>query len=217
MRLLDTFCKAGGAAMGYHRADFEVVGVDIEPQPHYPFEFHQADALEYIRDHGHEFDVIHASPPCQAFSHATHEARSRGVQYPDLLTPTRKLLKGIPVPYVIENVPGSPMSPTIILCGLTFGLHVFRHRWFECSDLIIQPEHLSHLGKQVGQGYFTVFGTGGGRCRAGGRFTSGHRGNKRDWSNAMGIEWMTKAELTQAIPPAYTEYIGRQIMDRIQK
>src|SRR5512146_881208 len=120
-RLLDLFCGAGGAAMGYHRACFEVVGVDINPQPHYPFEFHQADALTYPLD---GFDVIHASPPCQDYTIASLYHRMNGKTYPDLIEPTRKHLMRSSSVWVMENVPGAPLINPIMLCGSMFGLEV---------------------------------------------------------------------------------------------
>jgi hypothetical protein len=130
-RLLDLFCGAGGAAMGYHRAGFDVVGVDINPQPHYPFEFHQGDAMTWPLD---GFDAIHASPPCKAFTRAGWSAHfGYHDRHDDLLTPTRTRLVLQPAPWVIENVPGSPMAPSVVLCGSNFGLNLRRHRWFECS------------------------------------------------------------------------------------
>ena len=139
-RLLDLFCGAGGAAMGYRRAGFEVVGVDIEPQPRYPFEFHQWDAMELLAWHVHHagrgwpfgsFDAIHASPPCQLFSEGA-PGRKRA-DHPDLLTPVRECLKAIGLPYVIENVATAPMPTSILLCGATFGLPLIRHRRFEVN------------------------------------------------------------------------------------
>ena len=136
-RLLDLFCGAGGAAMGYHRAGFDVVGVDINPQPHYPFAFHQADALEYPLA---GFDAIHASPPCQRFSTMTQRwARSSSRPGPD--EPTRSRLRESMLPYVIENVAGAPLVGPIRLCGSSFGLPVRRHRLFEMSSppLLVPP------------------------------------------------------------------------------
>ena len=134
-RLLDLFCGAGGAGMGYSRAGFEVVGVDIAPQKHYPFEFHQADALEYLAQHGAEFDAIHASPPCQRYSAITHAKRTEN-NYPDLIPSTREALIKCDRPYVIENVPRAPLINPLILCGTMFDLHVIRHRLFEMSNSI---------------------------------------------------------------------------------
>lgn len=211
MRLLDLFCGAGGAAVGYHRAGFtEIVGVDIKPQKNYPFTFVQADALEYLAEHGSEFDVIHASPPCQGYSvlaamHPTGE-------WPDLIPPVRAALIATGVPNVIENVEAARLlsrpalfgAHGILLCGSMFGLGIARgqlrrHRLFEGSTLLRQPA-CQHRGRAVG-----VYGHGG------------HSGKHRmlyraEAAEAMGIDWMTRDELAQAIPPAYTEFIGRQLL-----
>ncbi len=214
MRLLDLFCGAGGAGMGYHRAGFEFVGVDIKPQKHYPFEFHQADALEYLRDHGAEFDVIHASPPCQKWSVATqNENRDK---HPDYIDQCRQLMIASGKVYIIENVIAAPLQTSITLCGLMFGLHVFRHRNFEISTMIFQPPHVTHKGKKIGEGYYSVAG-GTGRWKSWGKITPGiMKGTIKECSQAMGIDWMTRNELVQAIPPAYTEWIGKQIMGIIR-
>jgi DNA (cytosine-5)-methyltransferase 1 len=200
---LDLFCGAGGAAMGYHRAGFDVVGVDIEPQPHYPFEFHQGDALVTLQayiDTGVTWAAaIHASPPCKAH---TKTGWSYHFDYhsdhADLLTPTRQLLENAGVPWVIENVPGAPMRVDLMLCGSQFGLGVRRHRWFEFShppfELMAPCVHPRHVVTPLGN-------------------PNAARGSRREWADAMGIDWMTSAaELSQAIPPAYTEYIGRRLM-----
>lgn len=217
MKLLDLFCGAGGAAVGYHRAGFdEIVGVDIKPQPRYPFTFVQADALEYLAAHGHEFDAIHASPPCQYFSVATpEELRANHV---DLIGPTRKLLIEIARPYIIENVEGARavmVEPTM-LCGTQFGIGVFRHRLFETSFLMLGIDHKKHNGF-IGDGkYFSVAG-GGGRWKTWGVVKRNvSRGTVAQWRDAMGIDWMTGAELSQAIPPAYTEFIGAQLMNALE-
>lgn len=209
-RLLDLFCGAGGASMGYHRAGFEVVGVDIKPQPHYPFEFHWADAMTYPLD---GFDVIHASPPCQVFSVASNVHRNRGKEYPDFLTPTRERLRSWRGIFVIENVPGAPMEPyTFILCGTMFGLKVFRHRLFQCSHLVFHPEHEKHGEKRIGEGYFSVAG-GSGRWKSWGTVHRNvSKGSAAEWRGALGIDWMTRKELTQAIPPAYALWIGKQMV-----
>ena len=202
-RLLDLFCGAGGAAMGYSRAGFEVVGVDIKPQPRYPFEFAQGDVFQegvalFAEDY---FDAIHASPPCQVNS-TISKWRAMGRTGPapehvDLLTPTRELLKQTGLPWVIENVPGAPMRRDLILCGSQFGLKVRRHRWFEFSDPSSVPlvSPCWHAEEAVG-----VYGHGGERYQKLGV-----------WQEAMGIDWMNRAELAQAIPPAYTELIGHQL------
>ena len=206
-RLLDLYCGAGGAAMGYHRAGFEVVGVDIEPQPRYPFEFHQADALEFPLE---GFDAYHASPPCQAYSVASRVHRNRGVEYPDLVGATRERLQGKNA--VIENVAGAPLKEPIMLCGTMFFLGVFRHRFFETSFPIWQPFHIKHNGR-IGDGkYFSVAG-GAGRWKSWGTVKRNvSKGSVAEWREALGIDWMTRAELTQAIPPAYTQYIGQHLL-----
>lgn len=205
--LLDTFCKAGGAGYGYHLAGFEVVGVDIEPQPRYPFEFHQADALEFIAAHGHEFDVIHASPPCQAYS--VTAALSTG-NHPDLIEPTRTALLATGKPYVIENVPGSPLVNPVMLCGTMFpGLRVIRHRLFETSPVIWWPpmscNHNTGGIPKAGHGA-SIYGF----CSV-----AGNGGKKNLWTNAMQIEWMTLSELSQAIPPAYTKWLGERLLEKL--
>ena len=213
MRLLDLFCKAGGCSAGYARAGFEVVGVDIEPQPNYPFEFWQDDALAVLDDDRiiHAFDAIHASPPCQAFSAAQS---IRGREHPDLLTPTRALLEQTGLPWVIENVPGAPMRKDLILCGSMFGLEhrgfgLRRHRWFEFSDPSLAPL-VSPCWHRLPPAY--VYGHGADnkhRARYGAT-------NVEDWRALMDIDWMTRDELAQAIPPAYTEFIGQQLAARIR-
>ena len=207
-RLLDLFCGAGGAAMGYSRAGFEVVGVDIEPQPRYPFEFIQHDALAFpLRTWG-EFDAIHASPPCQRFVRSGMYDRTT---HPDLLTPARALLEQTGVPWVIENVPGAPMRPDAVLCGSQFGLEVRRHRWFEFSwaepILTLACDHstLNPVG---------VYGHPRGRRSKQGKPWGW--GNYEDWVRAMGIDWMRGEELAQAIPPAYTELIGHQLLQHLK-
>lgn len=197
-RLLDLFCGAGGAAMGYHRAGFEVVGVDIEPQPHYPFEFHQADALTYPLE---GFDAYHASPPCQHASRANRQWRGLGYNYPELITPTRELLKLTGQPYVIENVVGAQLLHPIKLSGGMFGLKLKRSRLFECSFEFPLYFEVRNSGK-----VFQVFGHGS---------LVRPTENYNQWAEAMGIDWMTKQELTQAIPPAYTEYIGKYLMQQV--
>ena len=146
-RLLDLYCCAGGAAVGYHRAGFDVVGVDIAFQRNYPYEFHQGDALDYVAEHGHEFDAIHASPPCQAFS-KTRTLHNN--EHPDLVAPTREALQATGKPYIIENVTSAPLRPDVTLCGLMFGLKVFRHRIFETGGwTATAPEHPTHRGHRV--------------------------------------------------------------------
>jgi len=214
-----------------------VIGIDHEKQPHYPFEFIQADVL------GHglpEADIYHASPPCQLFSIASKKYRNKGKEYPDVLTPLRKRLVKTGKPFIIENVPGAPLRKDVMLCGEMFGLRVIRHRIFEIHGFtVLQPPHDKHrLSIRDGSG-FGVYGSNGSLFLVGKpdykaryeefkRIEAKHKsyyatiaGNGGDsysytldsWSKAMGINWMNKTELTQAIPPAYTEYIGRQIIN----
>ena len=208
-KLLDLFCCAGGAAMGYHRAGFEVTGVDIAPQKNYPFEFVQTDALEYLAEHGKNFDVIHASPPCQEYS--VTKALPNVGEHPDLVEPVRDLLLASGRPFVIENVPGAPLQNPLLLCGSMFGLPLIRHRLFECRPPIWFPPgpcQCNHLYTASHRG-FSAFNNGATAITI-----AGNNYSLADGLRAMGIDWMTKKELSQAIPPAYTEFIGRHIMQR---
>ena len=148
-KLLDLFCCQGGAAMGYHRAGFDVVGVDIELQPNYPFEFVQADAMLYAAIHGAEFDAIHASPPCQGETVLQFVNNNRD-SHPRLIEPAREVLDGIGIPYVIENVVGAELKDPVRLCGEMFSLGVIRHRLFETNWPLEQPEHVKHRGRVRG-------------------------------------------------------------------
>ena len=194
--LLDLFCGAGGAAMGYHRAGFDIVGVDIEPQPHYPFKFVQADAMTYPLD---GFDVIHASPPCQVFSIATQRTRGR---HEDLLTPTRERLLEQAALWVIENVPGAPMRVDYRLCGCMFGLgRLRRERWFETSWHGFEMRPACYHPEPA----ITITTKGQPNCT----------GYADEAIKAMGIDWMTMRERGLAIPPAYCEYIGAQLLEHL--
>ena len=209
--LLDLFCCAGGAGVGYARAGFEVVGVDIVPRPRYPFEFVQADALTIDPDFIAQFDAIHASPPCQSYSDLA-KRNGNAHEWPRLIDPVRDILVASGLPYVIENVEGSPLLNTVVLCGTMFPeLRVLRHRLFETNFPLTSPAHKkhpkvhtfdkrkSHFGKTDEWKDFVQV-TGGGNCTL---------AAARD---AMGIDWMTKGEINEAIPPAYTEYVGKQLM-----
>jgi DNA (cytosine-5)-methyltransferase 1 len=203
--LLDTFCKAGGAGFGYHLAGFDVVGVDIEPQKHYPFGFVQADAIEYIAEHGHEFDVIHASPPCQAYS-VTKSLTSN--DHPRLIEATRHVLIKTGKPYVIENVEGAPLINALMLCGSMFpGLRVYRHRLFECNPQIwFPPASCNHnYSMPASKGAYHALEKQEYITCVGNSFKAS------DGRIAMQIDWMTREELAQAIPPAYTKWIGEQL------
>ena len=209
LRLLDLFCGAGGAAMGYHRAGWTVVGVDIEPQPDYPFEFHQADALTFPLG---GFDGAHASPPCQA-STALTKGTNAGRVYPQLIPATRARLAAFDGPTVIENVQGAVVRKDLTLCGEMFGLGVIRHRYFELNHPVMTLPHPKHRGRVAGWRhgtfypgpYFAVYGDGGGK------------GTVEQWQEAMGIDWTAdRKSLAEAIPPAFTQFIGEQLLAEIE-
>jgi DNA (cytosine-5)-methyltransferase 1 len=212
MRALDLFCGGGGASMGLARAGFEVVGVDLHPQPAYPFTFIQADALTFPLG---GFDLIWASPPCQAHSAATRD-KSR---HSDLIPATRERLRSSGAATIIENVVGAPLLDPIMLCGAMFGLGVVRHRLFETSFVVTQPSHPKHVGSIVTGEYVTVAGNGGvpswtlkERERRG---LARHIPDEMalgTWQQAMGIAWLPRKPLTQAIPPAYSEWLARQLL-----
>lgn len=211
-KLLDLFCCQGGAGTGYNRAGFDVVGVDIVDQPRYPFEFIRADALTYLAERGHRYDAVHASPPCQAYS--VTKSLSKKV-HPDLVDLARTGLTAVGRPWVMENVPGAPLRAPLVLCGTEFGLRsptghwVRRHRLFESS----------------------VFLMGAGGCHCTGKltaYTTGHppaettkwkgwQMGRADSAVAFDIDWMSGAGLTQAIPPAYTEFIGAQLLEYLER
>lgn len=218
-RLLDLFCCAGGASMGYSRAGFDVTGVDIVHQPDYRFPFIKTDAMEVLRQLAesgtfNDYALIHASPPCQGYSDLktklTHD-------YPMLIEPVRDLLKQIGLPYIIENVDGAPLIDPVVLCGTMFPeLRVLRHRLFESNLELTAPPHgphplvfthdkrKAHHGK-LDQDTSYVQVTGGGNCSI------------KNAREAMGIGWMSKRELNEAIPPAYTEFLGRQAIRQISE
>jgi DNA (cytosine-5)-methyltransferase 1 len=207
MRLLDLFCGAGGAGMGYHRAGFDVVGVDINPQPRYPFEFHQADAMTFPLD---GYDVIHASPPCQAYSsHLRHMATPQSM----LIDAVIERLHGHT--WVVENVEGAPLPDSdtlfgehgLMLCGTSFGLRIYRHRLFQTSTPItgaLCDHRLPHL---------PVFNphNADARERMYVEFDRNEHAEAR-WAREMGVEWMNRHEAREAIPPAYTQHIGEQLL-----
>lgn len=209
-RLLDLFSGAGGCSVGYARAGFDVVGVDLDPKVgrHYPFEFHRGDALEFLAEHGGEFDAVHASPPCQAYSQAAMAMRNAGKEYPDLVAPTRALLEATGKPWVMENVPGAPLRPDFLLCGCQFGLNLRRERWFEVSF------PLSHLSPPCWHPHPVVSVVGHG-TPSWVRKQLGYNPTIDDYRAAMGIDWMNRTELSQAIPPAYTEFVGGFLLEQI--
>jgi DNA (cytosine-5)-methyltransferase 1 len=209
VKLLDLFCGAGGAAMGYHRAGFDVVGVDNRPQPHYPFEFHQADAMTYPLD---GFDVIHASPPCEDHSPLRAVAGEHGTGW--MLAAILDRLSQQPALWIVENVGAAHNRADFLLCGEMFGLYTIRHRRFTIDPryprLLAVPEHRKHRRPTSTKNRIAALADGHNLSITGN--VGRHAGPQ-----CMGIDWMTGAELSQAIPPAYTEYIGDQLLERMQR
>ena len=214
MNILDLYCGAGGASAGYVQAGHTVTGVDLHPQPDYPYKFIQGDALAYVAEHGHEYDAIHASPPCQASTTlAKGTLAYLGKEYPQLIPATRAALAQHHGPTFLENVVGADMRADLTLCGEMFGLRVIRHRRFEINGATVPvPNHIPHRGKVLGHNhyaytsesdggyYFPVYGHGGGK------------GSLAMWQDAMRINWTNnRRSITEAIPPAYTRYIGSHL------
>lgn len=215
-KALDLFSGAGGCSVGYHRAGFEMTGVDHRPMPRYPYEFIQADALEYVAEHGHEYDFIHCSPPCQGYSRMRHLPWLKDRVYPMLIDATRAALEATGKPWVIENVEDAPLRSGITLCGASFGLKVYRHRRFESNILLLAPPHRPHQ-HTIGHGHLINTRMSGSGVGENGFVTvAGHRYPFAAGCAAMGIDWMTKAELNQSIPPPFTEYVGRQLIAAMQ-
>lgn len=216
-RLLDLFCCAGGAAMGYYRAGFDVTGVDIKPQPNYPFHFIEGDARVFALDSGIQFDAVHASPPCQGYSTMGNRYRDKGGPSHDrLIAEMRGVLRALGLPYIIENVAGAAheMESPIQLHGGMFGLQVYRPRLFESNIALVPPPRVASpvnplgvYGKLDGRRIWTR--KDGTEQRAARTLEQGQR--------AMGIDWMRWRELTEAIPPAYTEYLGKQLLAHVQQ
>jgi len=202
VKLLDLFCCAGVAGEGYRLAGFDVTGVDIKPQPKNPHRFFLADALEFLEVHGHKYDAVHASPPCQEYTKAGKQWRKEGRKYPDLIAATREALQKLGRPWVIENVPGSPLQNPILLNGSVFGIKVHRPRFFEVSFPLIQPAvppmKPVKMGRPIKEGDIVQ--------------PVGHFSGVRYAAREMGLLWMGQGELAQAIPPAYTQFIGEQMM-----
>lgn len=226
-RLLDLFCGAGGCSVGYARAGFEVVGVDVVDQPSYPYPFVCYDAIRALRalvdGYGisfggrartvaaytlSDFAAVHASPPCQAFSLASLYHPGTQESHPDLVDETRELLAQTGLPTVMENVEGSPLRRDLVLCGEMFGLRVHRHRVFELGGwFAMQPRHAPHRLKGALHNCHIEDGHA--------RQVAGNYADHADASDAMGIDWMDRKALAQAIPPAYTEFIGSQLIQHI--
>ena len=203
-RALDLFCGAGGATKGLQRAGFHVTGVDIKPQPRYcGDDFVQSNAL--AMDHrkiGRSYDFVWASPVCKRFSRMSIVRAGLAMKHPDQIDDVRRLLEATGLPYVIENVDGAPLIRPQTLCGQMFGLNVIRHRLFESNVYFLVPAEPRHK-----PGHLCVVGHGG-------------PANQLRWKvaearEAMGIDWMTRDEIVEAIPPAYSEFIGRQIIDQL--
>jgi DNA (cytosine-5)-methyltransferase 1 len=212
--LLDLFCGAGGAGTGYALAGFHVIGVDIDPQPAYPFNFIQRDVMDFdldalIEDSGAV--AIHASPPCQAYSPLNAYNK---LPYPDLVPPTRELLESSGLQYVIENVPQAPLRDPMMLCGSMFGLRVYRHRHFESNAALAQPGHSPHVALCARNGYLPTverqFMT-----ISGGKHSVAWQ---RKAADVMGVPWMaTVHDVCESIPPAYTAFIGGQLIAALRR
>jgi len=212
VRLLDLFCGAGGCSEGYHRAGFEVTGVDLRDQPNYPFRFVKADALNiHFID---EYDAIHASPPCQNYCWSSARYRAKGKKYPDLIEHVRKMLTESGKPYVIENVSTAPLRHPTYLEGTMFGLNVIRRRSFETNWWLPQPMYIERKKPimQQSKNDPRIFMQKSAYCTVAGNGADGWSCRVADWRKAMGVDWMTREEIKQAIPPKYTEYVGRYLM-----
>ena len=203
-RLLDLYCGGGGAGYGYEQAGFYVVGVDLFPQPRHRGGFIQGDAIKYLLKNYGKFDAVHASPPCQAYSSASKQFRAAGKKYCDLVAKTRDALISTGLPYVIENVPGSPLIDPITLCGQSFGMRTYRHRLFESNIPLTAPPHIPHTTPNAKMG----------RPAINGEFIQyvGHFPGVKQVQEMTGLHWLGQKELAQSIPPQYTRYLGEQIL-----
>lgn len=193
--------------MGYKLAGFEVTGVDIAPQPKYPFEFVLEDAIKYLVENHHKYDAIHASPPCQNNTRSTMVHKAKGKEYECFIERTRDALLKIGKPFIIENTMDAPLIEPVVLCGAMFGLKTYRHRLFESNIKLEVPDHPVHTAKNTKMG----------RRPVDGEFIQvvGHFSGVQFAKKAMGINWLGQKELAQAIPPAYTEYLGKQLISAI--
>lgn len=214
--LLDAYCCAGGATRGYQLAGFHVTGVDNRPQPNYiGDEFIQGDAIEFIREHGHEFAAIHASPPCQRYLNLTrvNEKLGRNPQHPDLVGPTRAALQAVGVPWVIENVDTAPLIDPVRLCGTAFGLPVRRHRHFE-STVPLRGVACRH-DRFTERKYWTGWRPNGEHRLSTVVQVYGNAADKHEWPAAMGIDWATYDEIAEAIPPVFALHVGAQLLESL--
>ena len=215
-RLLDLYCKAGGAAKGYHDAGFDVIGIDIEPQPRYPHRFIRGDALTLLADRSFmaQFDAVHASPPCQGYLNLTrvNEALGRAHTHQNLIAVTRQLLERTGLPYMIENVMDAKpeLHNPVRVCGTSFGLPLRRHRLFESNVPIMAMPCAHHLFTEPK--YWTGWRPNGEHRLSTVVQVYGNAADKHEWPAAMGIDWMTNGGMAEAVPPAYTEHIGQQLM-----
>lgn len=216
IKILDACCCAGGAAKGYKLAmeSAQITGIDTEPQPNYPYTFVQDDAIAYIKKHGKKFDFIHASPPCQAHSNMTHRGRGQAAHI-SLIDEIRTAILQTKRPYIIENVVGAPLQNPIMLCGSSFALRVRRHRLFE-SNMPLYGKPCDHAWQDESKiykmyqhyawhktGVVPVYGSGGSKA-------------SEHWNEAMGIDWMSRKEIVEAIPPAYTQFLGLQVANHLR-
>jgi DNA (cytosine-5)-methyltransferase 1 len=224
IRLLDLCCKAGGCSVGYKQAAEElglkikIVGVDIDPQPNYPFEFVKADASDFFMQEWQQFTHYHASPPCQEYTTSTVEFRLKGKKYKDNLTDIQLLFNASGMPSVIENVMPAPICGDVILRGDMFKLGVLRKRKFELVNwFMLNPVMPHKIGTVKAGDYAQVLGKGQLQVTGGAKFKIPGQNVTEVWSNAMGIDWMTKEEMAEAIPPAYTRFIGQYFFQHFHK
>lgn len=215
IKLLDLCCKAGGAARGYELAaielgyKIEITGIDIEPQPNYPYKFIQADAVDYILKNSHKYTHFHASPPCQPYSVSTARFRQAGKVYRDILEEITEQMYKTNKPGIIENVMPSPVRPDIILRGDSFGLKILKSRKFECVNWFsMKPILKKKIGSVKAGDFALCIGNGQLKVTNGIKFKIPGNSILEVWSYAMGINWMTIHEMAEAIPPAYTHYLG---------
>lgn len=217
IKLLDLCCKAGGCSMGYYLAakemgaEIEITGVDIEEQPNYPFDFIKADAVQFLKANHKNYTHLHASPPCQKYTNSTVQFRLKGKKYKDNLYPLMEQMEATGLPGVVENVMQAPIKPDVVLRGDMFGLKVLRKRKFELFNWwMMAPLIPKKLGSVKNGDYAQVLGNGQLITTGGAKFKVPGNNVLEVWSNAMDINWMTQKELAEAIPPAYTKYIGSQ-------